>query len=156
MAVANKGRAKAMQPLQREVKVTPERRREVRYPTHDAALVRELPPCHGGLPMPGTVIDISKSGLRLELGSELWKDVRIEVTISPRKLVIFGQVRYCRRAGAVFYVGVLIEGVVHPKADDGQHLHDDLITLYLVGKGLTVPELLRAKEHILVCDVCSA
>ena len=102
-----------------------EKRKEARYPTRDAALVRELPPAHSREELPATVIDVSKSGLRLELGKQLWKGSRIEIAIVPRKLVIFGEVRYCRRSGAIFQVGVLIEGLVFPKPDDGKHLHEE-------------------------------
>jgi len=133
-----------------------EKRKEARYPTRDAALVRELPPAHNREELPATVIDVSKSGLRLELERQLWKGSRIEIAIVPRKLVIFGEVRYCRRSGAIFQVGVLIEGLVFPKPDDGKHLHEDLIMLYVAGRGLTVPEVLRVKHHILTCDICSS
>jgi len=133
-----------------------EKRKEARYPTRDAALVRELPPAQNREDLPATVIDVSKSGLRLELERQLWKGSRVEIAIVPRKLVIFGEVRHCRRLGAIFQVGVLIEGLVFPKPNDGQHIHEDLIILYVAGRGLTVPEILRVKHHILTCDVCSS
>ena len=102
-----------------------------------------------------TIVDISKSGLRLELGSTLLKGSRVEITTSPRKLIIFGEVRYCRRVGGIFNAGILIEGVVAPAGDSEAHLLDDEIALFVIGKGLAVPEVLRAKDHISQCDACS-
>ena len=129
-----------------------EKRLEARYPTNDAAQLQIMP--SNGTWLPCTVIDISKSGLRLELGTQLTRNVRIEVMITPLKLVIFGEVRYCRRSGEHYHAGILIEGVVFPKPDNGQHIHDDQLILYVAGKGLTTPEILRAKNHLMTCDEC--
>jgi PilZ domain len=130
-----------------------ERRKEIRYSTNDPAVVSILP--LNGDRMPAAVIDISKSGLRLELGKAIRKGGRIEVKIMPSNLVIFGEVRYCRRSGAVYHAGVLIEGMVSGKADQRDHLQDDQISLYAVGKGLSVPEILQIKDHLQNCDACS-
>jgi hypothetical protein len=114
--------------------------------------VRLLP--DDGQHLPGTIIDISKSGLRLELGTALTKGRRIEIVTFPAGLIIFGEVKYCRRVGAVFHAGVLIEGVVSGKEDGEAHILDDEIELYVVGKGLAAQEVLRVREHLSKCDVC--
>src|ERR1700683_1722981 len=129
-----------------------EKRRETRYPTNDAVDVRLLP--DDGQHLPGTIIDISKSGLRLELGTELTKGRHIEIVTFPRGLIIFGEVKYCRRVGAVFHAGVLMDGVVSGKEDGEAHILDDEIELYVVGKGLAAQEVLRVREHLSKCDVC--
>src|SRR5882724_549403 len=128
MIVQDKVRA-----LESRAETSREKRKEARYPTNDAAEVRVLP--SNGETVAATIIDISKSGLRLELGRTLLKGRRLEITISPRKLVIFGEVRYCRRVGGVYQAGVLIEGVVSPDQDAETHLLDDEIRLFVVGKG---------------------
>jgi PilZ domain len=151
--VVNRRQRGKVQSRQYHAKVSEERRQEARYPTNDAAEVQVLPST--GQRLPATVIDISKSGLRLELGTMLLKGTRVEIMILPPKLVIFGAVRYCRRSGVVFHAGVLIEGVVSSEPDNSGHLHDDEISLYVVGKGLTIPEVLRAKDHLSKCDACS-
>jgi hypothetical protein len=130
-----------------------EKRKETRYPTNDAADVRLLP--GDGKHLPGTIIDISKSGLRLELSTALIKGRRIEIITFPGGLIIFGEVKYCRRVGAVFHAGVLIEGVVSKRDDGETHILDEEIELYVVDKGLTAPEVLRVREHLSKCDVCS-
>src|SRR5438552_12103149 len=104
-----------------------EKRGEARYPTDDAAEVQILP--SNGIRLPATVIDISKSGLRVELETMLAKYMRVEVMITPRKLVIFGEVRYCRRSGGRFQAGIFIEGIVFPKTDN-KHIHDDHLSMY--------------------------
>lgn len=129
-----------------------EKRRETRYPTNDPAEVQFLPST--GVGLPAKVIDISRSGLRLELETTLGRGTRIEILILPRKLVLFGEVRYCRRSGNVFHAGVLIEGVVPPESDRTKHIHDDDLALYALGKGLTAPEVLRIKDHLMQCDHC--
>ena len=129
-----------------------EKRREARYPTNDDADVQLLPST--GIHLPAKVIDISRSGLRLELETMLGRGIRIEVLILPRELAIFGEVRYCRRSGNRFHVGVAIDGVVSPTPDHGEHIHDDQLGLYALGKGLTVPEVLRVKNHLVECDHC--
>ena len=151
MTVQEKLPAEGVRPL--SLAKPSDKRKETRYPTNDAAEVRVLP--SDGQNFPATIIDISKSGLRLELSAPLLKGRRIEIMTTARKLVIFGEVRYCRRVGGVFHAGVLIEGVVSPKDSSEAHLLDDEIALFVVGKGLSVPELLRAKDHISKCDSCS-
>ena len=131
-----------------------ERRQEARYPTNDPADVQILPWNGTRVFVPATVINISKSGLRLEMDRMLAKGMRVEIVIKPRKLVVFGEVRYCRKSGSHFHAGVLIETLVFPKLDDGHHLHDDQFVLYAAGQGLTAPEVLRITEHLSQCGEC--
>ncbi len=91
--------------------------------------------------------------MKLELTTLLPGEARIEVTMLMSRAVIFGSVRYCRRSGAVYHAGVLIEDVVQPRPDTA-HLHDDEISLYIVGKGLTATEVLRVETHVFCCDAC--
>src|SRR5580693_3203699 len=82
-----------------------ERRREIRYPTQDAA---EVEVRHGEiLRMPAMVVDVSRSGLRLELPAAVGRGEQVKISL-PRQVVILGEVRYCKRSGMVFYAGVLI------------------------------------------------
>jgi len=37
-----------------------------------------------------------------------------------------------------------------------QHIADDLLSLYAVGKGLSLPEIVEIREHLWHCDVCRA
>lgn len=128
-----------------------DKRREQRYPTNDPAEVRVTP--FTAAPIPAKVVDVSRSGMKLELTTPLPREARIEVTMLMSRVVIFGEVRYCRRAGSVCHAGVLIRDVVQPKPDVS-HLDDDEISLYIVGKGLTASEVLRVETHIFRCDSC--
>ena len=137
-----------------EGKLILDKRKEGRYPTNDPAEVGTVP--SSGARVPATVIDVSKSGLRLEVSVPFLAGTRIEIVTSSHKLVVFGEVRHCRRVGKVFHVGVLIEGIVSPRAATEEHVSHDLISLYILGKGLTVPQVLRVKDHLSKCDLCSS
>jgi len=132
--------------------VIPEKRKEARYPTDDPAEIRILP--SDGDSWPATVIDISRSGLRLELQRRLVRGMRIEIVIMPRKLTIYGQIRYCRRSDENFHVGVLVQDMFGHQRDESEHLDDDLLSLYLLGRGLTVPEFVRVQAHLTKCEEC--
>lgn len=133
-----------------------ERRGEARYPTNDPAEIHILPWNGASAAIPATVIDVSKSGLRVESAAMLARGMRVEIMVTPRSLVIFGSVRYCRRSGQVFHAGVLIETVVFPKPDSGQHIDDDQFVRYAAGRGLTTPEVLHINVHLSKCGECFA
>lgn len=128
-----------------------EKRRETRYPTNDPAEVQVLPIDNAR--RPATVLDVSQSGLRLELDAHVAKGLQIKVILAGQ-IVIFGEVRYCRRAGDVFHAGVLIQDVVYSRQGAGKHVHDDDLNLYLFGEGLTAFELIRVREHLILCEPC--
>ena len=127
-----------------------EKRKERRYPTNDPVRVTVTP---GSAAIDATLVDVSRSGMRLELLTPLQRGGRIEVRMPGSKVAIFGEVRYCRRSGAVFHAGLLIKDVVEPKPD-ASHLSDDEIAFYVVGKGLAASEVLHAETHIFRCDAC--
>ncbi len=54
-----------------------DRRKEVRHPTQDAVQVSLAPSYR--TPFPATVIDVSRSGLRLELAFFLARNARIQI-----------------------------------------------------------------------------
>ncbi|MGA2185001.1 MAG: PilZ domain-containing protein [Bryobacteraceae bacterium] len=129
-----------------------ERRRDARYPTNDLAEIRILPDDSPRRKV--TVLDVSRSGMKLELSTQLWTDAQVEV-ILPHQMVIFGEVRYCRRVDGIFQAGVLIHDVIDQRPTPPGHLRDDEVSLYLAGTGLTVPEVIRIKEHLPTCEACS-
>ena len=87
-----------------------EKRREHRYSTNDPAEVKVLP--SDGVVLMATIVDVSRSGVGIEIERPLPKSTRVEIGSPDHKRVIFGEVRYCKPAGARFHIGVLIEGVV--------------------------------------------
>ena len=102
----------------------------------------------------GTVLDISKSGLRVAIPAHLRQGAQIEV-ILPKQVVIFGEVRHCSRAGEMFHAGILIEEVFYSRDLTSAHLHDDQLSLYLAGRGLTAREVLAVGQHVRMCSVCN-
>jgi len=120
--------------------VVADRRREERSPANDPATV-EMPL---GVRVSATVIDISRSGMRLELEKPLDIGMKIGISIQVRKLMVIGDVRYCRRSGERYHAGIAIRG--ENTAEDSQ--------AHTAGRSLTADEVLRIKGHLLGCDVC--
>jgi hypothetical protein len=128
-----------------------EKRREARYPTNDPVEVEMV---NGGTgPSPANVLDVSRSGLRLKLESTINKGVEVRITLQ-RNMVIFGQIRYCRPFDGGFEAGVLIQDMSQNPEQSNPHIEDDLISLYVIGKGLTVPEVIKLKQHLVNCEAC--
>lgn len=128
-----------------------ERRRETRYPTQDAA---EVEVRHGEmLRIPAMVVDVSRSGLRLELPLAVGRGEQVKINL-PRQAVIVGEVRYCRRAGIVYHAGVLIQDVFQAQVAPGSHISADELSFYLIGKGLAVADIIRLREHLIECEAC--
>ncbi len=129
-----------------------ERRSEARYPTRDVVELQILE--KGSLcRVAATIVDVSCSGLRMEVRSPIAKGSQVEIILG-RALVIFGEVRYCRRGGEAVYAGILIQQVVHARPLPDEHINDDVLSCYLVGKGLTVTEVIGLKEHLILCEAC--
>jgi hypothetical protein len=128
-----------------------ERRREARYPTSDAA---EVEVRHGEiLRMPAMVVDVSRSGLRLELPAAVGRGEQVKISL-PRQVIILGEIRYCRRSGIVYHAGVLIQEVFYAQPVPDRHISDDEMSFYLVGKGLSVSDIIKLREHLLECEAC--
>jgi hypothetical protein len=128
-----------------------EKRREARYPTNDPA---ELEVVNGGAgQFSATVLDVSRSGLRLKLDSSINRGTEVKITLQ-RNIVIYGQIRYCRPFDGSFDAGVLIQDMAQNCGQPSPHIEDDLLSLYVIGKGLTVPEVIKLKEHLVNCEAC--
>lgn len=129
-----------------------DKRREPRYPCNDPVDVRILSESHTAT-LPATALDVSRSGLRLGLGTPIAKGSKIEVSVKQQAMVV-GEVCYCRRVNGGFHAGVQILDVVYPLLQAVVHLHDDLLSSYLVGKGLTTAEVFHVTNHLAKCREC--
>lgn len=127
-----------------------DRRREARYPAQEPAEIELL--FGPREPIYGTILDVSRSGLRIELPRRIHRGE--EVKIKLQQNVIFGEVRYCRAVSGVFQAGIRIEELVRPPADPSQHLSEDALSLYAIGKGLSVSEVIEVREHLPRCERC--
>jgi len=127
-----------------------ERRREPRYPCNDPIMVHVSP--GDGHRVPATLIDVSRSGLRLEIGVPLLKGGEIEIVLS-KQIAIFGKVRHCRRSGEKYQAGVLIqEAFYSSKASD--HVSVEQLSSYLTGHGLTLTQVIKVRDHLVLCSAC--
>ena len=129
-----------------------ERRREVRYPCDDPAVVQVL---SDGTTFPATLLDISRSGLRVRLGVRLSIDAEIQVTL-PKQAVILGRVRHCHQLGGQFIAGVETHHVEYPEGLATGHVDSATLDQYIAGKGLAISEVIRVREHLRHCRRCRA
>jgi exoribonuclease II len=129
-----------------------ERRRETRYPANDPVEIYILEAASNSR-FAGTVVDVSRSGLRVEVATPISKGARVEV-ILPDRAIIFGETRYCRRSTDCYYIGIAIEDVYYAQSLSDKHIADDQLSFYLVGKGLTTAEAINIKSHLVACKAC--
>jgi hypothetical protein len=132
------------------VPVPVERRSEPRYPTFEPAEIEII--AAAGEPIYGTIIDVSRSGLRLALPRGLNKGEQLKVKL--QRNVIFGEVRYCRKVHGGFHAGLRIDDLVRPHSRADSHIEDDPLSLYAAGKGLSVSEVIEVREHVGRCGMC--
>jgi hypothetical protein len=129
-----------------------EYRREARYPTQDPAELEILP--GPSVPISGTVLDVSRSGLRVALSTRISRGEQVQLKLL--RSVIFGEVRYCRAAPAGFHAGVKIQDVVPAPGRQNDHIAEDPLGLYAAGKGLSVAEVIEVRRHLAQCETCRA
>ncbi len=127
-----------------------ERRREPRYPCNDPVEIRILP--GDGSRVPATLMDVSRSGLRLELGTPVPKGTEIEILLS-KQLAVSGRVRHCRRVGAKYQAGILILQAID-SSQPSEHVSDEQLGSYLNGRGLTLTQAIKVRDHLAVCSTC--
>ena len=127
-----------------------ERRREHRYPCNNPVEICIVE--DGSARIAATVIEVSRSGLRIELDTPVLRGTEVQILMS-KHLSVSGRVRHCRRAGAKYQAGVLIlEAVDSSKPSD--HVSDQQLSSYLAGQGLTLTQAIRVREHLAVCRTC--
>jgi PilZ domain len=127
-----------------------ERRTEIRYPAQDPAELEVLP--GPGELMFGTILDVSRSGLKVALSKRIDRGEQVKVKLHNN--VIFGEIRYCRSVSGVFHAGIRISDLVRPEGRQNQHISDDALSIYAIGKGLSVPEIIEFREHLSRCLAC--
>jgi hypothetical protein len=111
-----------------------EKRREARYPTCDPVEVYLLD--MNNLRLSGTLKDISKNGMRLELDMPLKVGDRLEVVVR-NKAIVFAEVRHCRRMGESYQIGILIDDVYYPKAAVGETASKEVTHYFRFGEKRT-------------------
>jgi hypothetical protein len=129
-----------------------ERRTEARYPADEPAEL-EIVSCTAN-PIFGTILDVSRSGLRVALPQRIDRGDQVKVKLHHN--VIFGEVRYCRPVSGAFHAGIRIQDLVRPAGRENDHIDDDPLSLYAIGKGLTVPEVIEVRQHLMRCEACRA
>jgi hypothetical protein len=101
----------------------------------------------------GRMRNVSRTALCLELGAALGRTTQIRITFQG-KLVIVGEVCECTPNGDGFRMEVSIHDLISSSSSSDQHVHDDQLSLYIAGKGLTVPDFTALGEHFVKCAEC--
>lgn len=128
-----------------------EKRREQRYPACDIVEVQVIGAPGGRFG--GMIIDISKSGLRLEVGKPLARGAHLEIVL-PSRAIVIGEARYCRTKGKLYYVGVSIQGVYFAQSASSRHIDRDSLSRYGRGEGLDTIEVMEIRSHLVKCQAC--
>ena len=105
---------------------TEERRREPRFPASARVEIEIEKPAVGRVQ--GTVFEVSRSGLRLELPLAIEAGTCIKINL--KNVVVSGEVRHCRPAKTGFSAGVFVKGVSIPEKFD--QLDDRELDLYAI------------------------
>lgn len=137
-------------PLNAKDSAAADRRRALRFPSHVPVQIRIFP--SDGTTIPATLMDISLSGLQLEIDATLPKGAQIEILLS-KQLAVFGEVRHCRRIGAKYRAGIVILQAFYASQSE-EHISSELIKKYLTRNGLSPAEVLRVREHLTLCTAC--
>jgi PilZ domain len=129
-----------------------ERRSEARYQTQDPAEIEIL--SGPSEPLYGTILDVSRSGLRVAIQKRIARGEQVKIKL--QRNVIFGEVRYCRAVRDGFQAGLKIQDLIRPSGARNEHIGDDALSLYAVGKGLSVAEVIDVREHLARYEPCRA
>ena len=125
--------------------------RELHHTTMDAVEVCILgSDCRG---VAGTVLDVSQRELRIGVDAPIVRGTRIDVVLH-RRVTISGLIRFCRRSQVGYQIGLLIESIYYAQSTSADHPHDDQLSLYLAGKGLTTMEIIHTRDHLAACRSC--
>jgi len=125
-----------------------ERRRE---PRHAACEIIEVQVIGGsGGRFPGTMLDISRSGTKIEIEKPLSEGAYLEIVL-PSRAIMIGEARYCRSANRLYYVGVKIEGVYFTQAVSARHVSKELLAGY---KSLPPLTAMEVGNHLAACSRC--
>ncbi len=127
-----------------------EKRPETRYATNDP--VELLIAQEGGPRLTGTIADASWGELRVRLDTAVAPGAQVEVIV-PKRAVIFGKTLFCRRTSDGYHVGVAIDDV-YCKSLSGRHVLAEQLRVYLDGKGLTAPDAIQVRAHLMTCKAC--
>jgi hypothetical protein len=128
-----------------------EQRQDRRYATDDNAQVTVLP--DGEQRLAARILNVSRSGVQVQLDTALEKGTQVEVVITGRASIV-GEIRYCLKVGERFRAGVVIYDAVFPSTQASEHIDHDRLSLYVAGQGLTASELLSIKDHLTKCVEC--
>jgi hypothetical protein len=130
-----------------------EKRREQRFPAREIIEVQVIGA--SGDRFGGMILDISRSGLKIEIGKPLSQGAYLEIVL-PSRAIIIGEARYCRSKNKLYHVGVRIEGVYFSQAVSSRHIGKELLACYSRDGGLSPLDAMEIRSHLTACEACRA
>jgi len=128
-----------------------EERRETRCAAGDPVEILILE--EGGSHLAGTILDDSWGELLLQVDTAISQAAQVEIVI-PDRAVIFGKTCYCRRSSDLYHIGVTIRDVYYRHSLSGRHIRAEQLRVFLDGKGLTAPDAVQVRAHLMTCKAC--
>ena len=126
------------------------RRREIRYNTGQMSRVTIVVT---GDTMPGVITEVSRSGMRLTVGSPLSPGTILKVEMPGVSAEV--EVKHCQPDGLTRYRAGVFTRDVHTAVSPSQHLPPDVMTFYAFDRGLVPSETMHVQAHLRACPVCS-
>src|ERR1700722_8713776 len=130
-----------------------ERRREHRYPACEIVEVQIIGASGGRFG--GMLLDVSRSGLKIEVGKPLSQGAHLQILL-PSRGIIIGEARYCRSKNKLYHVGVKIEGIYFSQAAHSHHIEKELLARYSRDNALPPLEAMKIHSHLTACEACRA
>jgi hypothetical protein len=128
-----------------------EKRRWRRYPACEIVEVQVIGASGGRFG--GMLLDISRSGLKIEIGKPLSQGAHLEIVL-PSRAIIIGEARYCRSKNKLYQVGVKIENVYFSQAISSRHICKELLARYTRDKELSPLDAMEVRSHLIACEAC--
>ena len=141
---------KYVRPIAIAAEKVEERRTDFRYPTNEPVEM-EVFNCDLKV-VQGLALDVSRSGVRVALQDRVAQGAQVRIHLHNH--LILGEVRYCRASGEGFQAGIKIQNIFYLPASKGAHFDEDDLSLYVLWKGLTTPEIVKLREHLEECESC--
>jgi Putative zinc-finger/PilZ domain len=128
-----------------------EKRRWQRYPACEIIEVRVIGASGGRFG--GMLLDISRWGLKIEIGKPLSQGAHLEILL-PSRAIIIGEARYCRSKNKLYHVGVKIENVYFSQAVSSRHIGKELLARYSRDRELSPLDAMEIRAHLAACETC--
>ncbi len=126
------------------------RRREIRYNTEQMSRVTIVVT---GDTMPGVITEVSRSGMRLTVGSLLSPGTILKIEMPGVSAEV--EVKHCQPDGLNRYRAGVLTLNVDTAASPSVHLPLSVMASYALNRGLVPSETINVQAHLRACTACA-